>query len=65
MSQNEGYKPREERSWEEFHPDLDIEADFMVFPAEDVDNASRDSNPVTPYRGLALHNRTLAENGAV
>lgn len=65
MSQNEGYKPREERSWEEFHPDLDIEADFMVFPAEDVDNGSRDSNPVTPYRGLALHNRTLAENGAV
>jgi NuA3 HAT complex component NTO1 len=65
MSQNDGYKPREERSWEEFHPDLDIEAEFLVFPAEDVDNASRDSNPVTPYRGLALHNRTLAENGAV
>jgi NuA3 HAT complex component NTO1 len=65
MSQNEGYKPREERSWEEFHPDLDIEAEFPVFAADDVDNASRDSNPVTPYRGLALHNRSLAENGAV
>ncbi|KAH8909672.1 hypothetical protein BR93DRAFT_892673 [Coniochaeta sp. PMI_546] len=35
--QSEGYKPREERGWEEFHPNLDIEATFMVFNAEDVD----------------------------
>lgn len=65
MSQSEGYKPREERSWEEFHPDLDIEADLMVYQAEEVDGFSRDSNPVTPFRGLMLHSRTLTENGAM
>lgn len=35
--QNEGYKPREERGWEEFHPDLDIEAEFPVYTADEVD----------------------------
>jgi NuA3 HAT complex component NTO1 len=66
MTQNEGYKPREERSWEEFHNDLDIEVDFVIYSAEEVDRAQRESNPVTPYRGLALQNtRSLSENGAV
>jgi NuA3 HAT complex component NTO1 len=66
MTQSEGYKPREERSWEEFHSDLDIEVDFAIFNAEDVDGASKESNPVTPYRGLALQNtRSLSESGAV
>lgn len=35
--QSEGYKPREERGWEEFHPNLDVEAKLMIFNAEDVD----------------------------
>ncbi|KAI9817786.1 MAG: nuA3 HAT complex component nto1 [Pycnora praestabilis] len=35
--QGDGYKPREERGWEEFHQDLDIDARFMVFSAEEVD----------------------------
>ncbi|PNS21466.1 hypothetical protein CAC42_1245 [Sphaceloma murrayae] len=34
---SDGYKPREERSWEEFHPDLDIESDLMVYTADEVD----------------------------
>ncbi|CAK7229252.1 hypothetical protein SBRCBS47491_007186 [Sporothrix bragantina] len=38
--QSEGYKPREERGWEEFHPNLDIETKFMVFRSEDVDGIS-------------------------
>jgi NuA3 HAT complex component NTO1 len=59
---NEGYKPREERSWEEFHPDLDIEVDLMVFSAEDVDGGSRISTPVSPFRGFA---RSLTDNDAV
>ncbi|KIW02172.1 uncharacterized protein PV09_06336 [Verruconis gallopava] len=59
---SEGYKPREERSWEEFHPDLDIDAALPVFSAEEVDGSSRSSNPVTPSRGFAL---SLAETGAV
>lgn len=39
--QNEGYKPREERGWEEFHPNLDVEATLKVFNAEDVDGISQ------------------------
>lgn len=52
--QNEGYKPREERGWEEFHPNLDIDATFMVFNAEDVDGIAPvqatpvSKEPVTP-----------------
>jgi len=34
---HDGYKPREERGWEEFHPDLDIEAGLIVFTADEVD----------------------------
>ncbi len=45
--QSEGYKPREERGWEEFHPNLDIEATFAVFHAEDVDGITK-STPPTP-----------------
>jgi len=43
---NDGYKPREERSWEDFHPDLDIEAELMVFTADEVDGkVKRESRP--------------------
>ncbi|KAF1984234.1 hypothetical protein K402DRAFT_406203 [Aulographum hederae CBS 113979] len=35
--QSEGYKPREERGWEEFHPDLDIEAELFALDADEVD----------------------------
>ena len=35
--QGDGYKPREERGWEEFHPQLEIEATFVVFSADEVD----------------------------
>ncbi|KAI0402697.1 hypothetical protein F4802DRAFT_341784 [Xylaria palmicola] len=45
--QSEGYKPREERGWEEFHPNLDIEATFMLFHAEDVDGTAKPL-PETP-----------------
>ncbi|KAG5944336.1 hypothetical protein E4U53_006898 [Claviceps sorghi] len=47
VKQAEDYKPREERSWEEFHPNLDIDKAFMVFSAEDVDGVSR-GTPTTP-----------------
>ena len=33
----DGYKPREERGWEEFHADLDLESDFAVIMSEEVD----------------------------
>ncbi|KAJ6000044.1 hypothetical protein N7481_000453 [Penicillium waksmanii] len=37
LQQGDGYKPREERGWEEFHPDLDIDGRLAVFTAEEVD----------------------------
>lgn len=66
MTQSDNFKPREERSWEEFHNDLDIEAEFAIYTAEEVDGGNRESNPVTPYRGLAIQNtRTLSESGTL
>ena len=37
----DGFKPREERSWEEFHQDLDIGALFPVFPSDEVDGIKK------------------------
>lgn len=47
VKQAEDYKPREERGWEEFHPNLDIEIPFMVFRADQVDSLPQEV-PVTP-----------------
>ncbi|KAJ9395333.1 hypothetical protein DTO282F9_7789 [Paecilomyces variotii] len=44
LQQDDGYKPREERGWEEFHPDLDIEAKFAVFSSDEVDGLTRSSS---------------------
>ena len=35
--QSDGYKPREERGWEEFHKDLDLDAELVLLNAADVD----------------------------
>ncbi|KAI2642530.1 hypothetical protein GGS21DRAFT_498340 [Xylaria nigripes] len=51
--QSEGYKPREERGWEEFHPNLDIESTFMLFHAEDVDGTAKQV-PENPSAKLAF-----------
>ncbi|KAJ5317349.1 hypothetical protein PENANT_c034G03094 [Penicillium antarcticum] len=37
LQQGDGYKPREERGWEEFHPDLDIDGKLAVFTSQEVD----------------------------
>jgi NuA3 HAT complex component NTO1 len=47
VKQAEDYKPREERGWEEFHPNLDIEKIFMVFRADEVDGLIQEA-PNTP-----------------
>lgn len=52
--QSEGYKPREERGWEEFHPNLDIERTFFVFPSEEVDGLLKPSPP-TPNPATQGH----------
>ncbi|RMD41198.1 hypothetical protein DV735_g3935, partial [Chaetothyriales sp. CBS 134920] len=41
VTHGDGYKPREERGWEEFHPDLDLELDFAVIPADEVDGKAK------------------------
>ncbi|CAD0112682.1 unnamed protein product [Aureobasidium uvarum] len=40
---SDGYKPREERSWEEFHPNLDIEQGLTLFSADHVDGRNVDT----------------------
>ena len=53
VAQNDGYKPREERSWDEFHPDLDIEGEIPIFNADLIDGVSpADSAPGTPLNGF-------------
>lgn len=47
VKQAEDYKPREERSWEEFHPNLDIDQPFVVFSADEVDGTLPEP-PTTP-----------------
>ena len=43
----DGFKPREERSWDEFHPDLDIGTLFPVFRADEVDGIKKPTaNPL-------------------
>jgi len=60
LVQSDGYKPREERGWEEFHPQLDVEATFAIFPADKVDGISK-SPPATP---AALAAPSTPFNGA-
>ena len=57
--QSEGYKPREERGWEEFHPQLDIEAEFMVFRAEEVDGTAKSIPPTPAAVSVAAPNSPL------
>ncbi|KAF2501092.1 hypothetical protein BU16DRAFT_499982 [Lophium mytilinum] len=62
VAQGEGFKPREERTWDEFHPDLDPESDFMIFSADDVDGISPpETKTSTPTNGLGQY---AVENGA-
>jgi len=46
-SVSDSYKPREERAWEEFHPDLDIDAPLLALSANEVEGIL-ESRPVTP-----------------
>ncbi|EPE03491.1 bromodomain containing 1 [Ophiostoma piceae UAMH 11346] len=54
--EHEGYKPREERGWEEFHPNLDIETTFMVFRSEEVDGTAKPAyNAIIPATNYATN----------
>ncbi|KAL9094018.1 MAG: hypothetical protein Q9165_003688 [Trypethelium subeluteriae] len=65
VAQSDGYKPREERGWEEFHPDLDIEVEFMVLGADEVDGVkTTDTLPMTPGLSLKHSLETAIMDGA-
>lgn len=58
----DGFKPREERGWEEFHQDLDIDAKFPIFSADEVDGIIKP--PPTPLSKEAGSNDfVLLEDG--
>ncbi len=64
----DGFKPREERGWEEFHQDLDVGALFPIFGADEVDGVKRptpasssDNRNDTPSRDRG--NRFVVEDG--
>jgi NuA3 HAT complex component NTO1 len=66
VAHGDGYKPREERGWEEFHQDLDIDVALSVFPSDEVDGLV--SAPNSPHRFLngaqsPLTNGDLADGG--
>ena len=45
--QSDGFKPREERAWEEFHPDMDIEMALRAFSTSDIEG-NREALSETP-----------------
>lgn len=57
VKQAEDYKPREERSWEDFHPNLDIEGAFIVLRSEDVDGMLQEApdTPIAQTTGTPLN----------
>ncbi|KAF4554166.1 PHD-zinc-finger like domain-containing protein [Elsinoe fawcettii] len=58
---SDGYKPREERSWEEFHPDLDIEAELMIYTADEVDGRVKAEQKPS---GLRMDTTNVESEGA-
>ena len=57
----DGFKPREERGWEEFHQDLDIEAKFPIFDADEVDGVSKPIS--TPSLNHQISDSPMMLNG--
>ncbi|CAG8983503.1 hypothetical protein HYALB_00004304 [Hymenoscyphus albidus] len=63
--QSDGYKPREERAWEEYHPNLDIEGVLHAFTAHDIQGIP-ETRPVTPANAsLVAEDSIVSTNGAV
>lgn len=63
VAHGDGFKPREERGWEEFHQDLDIENAFPVYSSQEVDGVF---NTPTKSRDLSdslQHSRNEMING--
>jgi NuA3 HAT complex component NTO1 len=63
VAHGDGYKPREERGWEEFHQDLDIEAPLGSFSADEVDGLVSVTNTPTRLNGNNGHSPILNGDG--
>lgn len=57
----DGFKPREERGWEEFHQDLDIEAKLPMFDADEIDGIVRPT--LTPSLTRQISGSPMMVNG--
>lgn len=57
----DGFKPREERGWEEFHQDLDIEAKFPIFDADEIDGIAKPTS--TPSLTRQISGSPMMVNG--
>lgn len=63
--QSDGYKPREERAWEEFHPNLAIEGVLRAYTAHEIQGIP-ETRPVTPANpSIAAEDSITSSNGAV
>ncbi len=51
---SDGYKPREERSWEDFHPDLEIELALPIYSADEVDGRTGKKDPKLLQRANSM-----------
>ena len=60
--QGDGFKPREERGWEEFHEHLDIDLKLPVFSSGIIDGTIKPESPTTPSaNGISIEG-TAIEN---
>lgn len=59
--QIDGYKPREERGWEEFHPDLELESRLVIFSANDVDGIQAETKETAELVGSPLKHAVSGE----
>lgn len=57
----DGFKPREERGWEEFHQDLDVEAKIPIFDADEVDGIAKPA--LTPSIRCHVSDSPMLPNG--
>lgn len=62
VAHGDGYKPREERGWEEFHPDLELHLDFAVIESSEVDGVQKNKD-LTNEVDQALSENEMDDTG--
>ena len=62
VAHGDGFKPREERGWEEFHEDLEIDAAFPVFSSLEVDGVKTISVNGTITPQATQHRESVNEH---